>query len=122
LLFGKTRHLRKSIDPRQTLVAPALTASEELTAVMEVAVAFDLDETTERYPPQESSGYVEDEAEQARSKSDILIEIAQKLQEARSEARGLNDKLFLYFIDMAIYHACEVLENQSDLGEREKWN
>jgi hypothetical protein len=121
-LFGKTRHSQRSIDPRQTLVAPVLTAPEELVLAMEVAMAFDLDETMVRHPLQDSSVYVEDEAEQARSQGDLLIDVTHKLQEARSEATGLNDKLFLYFIDMAIFHACEVLANQSDLGEHEKWN
>ena len=54
--------------------------------------------------------------------ADIFADVAIKLQEARSEARGLNDKLLLYFIDMAVFHACETLTNQSDLGEREKWS
>jgi hypothetical protein len=89
---------------------------------MEVAVTFDLDETVEQFPIQESSVYVEDRAEQTRSRSDLLTEVTHKLQEARSDARGLNDKLFLYFIDMAIFHACDMLTNQSDLGEQEKWN
>jgi hypothetical protein len=89
---------------------------------LEVAVTFDLDETVEQSPIQESPAFVEDQAEQAGSQSDLLIQVTHKLQDARSEARGLNDKLFLYFIDMAIFHACETLMNQSDLGEREKWN
>ncbi len=66
--------------------------------------------------------YVEDLGRQARSQTDILMDVTNKLQEARLEARGLNDKLFLYFIDMAIFHACEMLTNQSDLGEQEKWS
>jgi hypothetical protein len=89
---------------------------------MEVAVTFDLDETVEQFPIQESSVYVEDRAEQTGSRSDLLTEVTHKLQEARSDARRLNDKLFLYFIDMAIFHACDMLTNQSDLGEHEKWN
>ncbi len=59
---------------------------------------------------------------QTRTQADILADVTIKLQEARSEARGLNDKLLLYFIDMAVFHACETLTNQSDLGEREKWS
>ena len=59
---------------------------------------------------------------QTRSQADILQDVADKLQGARWEARELNDKLLQYFIDMAIFHACETLTNQSDLGEREKWN
>jgi hypothetical protein len=89
---------------------------------MEFAVTFDLDESVEQSPIQDSPAYVEDQAEQAGSRSDLLIQVTHKLQEARSEATGLKDKLFLYFIDMAIFHACETLTNQSDLGEREKWN
>jgi hypothetical protein len=53
---------------------------------------------------------------------DLLLDVTNRLQEARCDAQELNDKLFLYFMDMAIYHACDRLANQSELGEREKWN
>jgi hypothetical protein len=83
---------------------------------------FDLDAGTEQSFIQESPVYVEDRASQARTQMDILLDVTNKLQEARCEAQDLNDKLFLYFMDMALYHACEKLTNQSDLGEQEKWN
>ena len=83
---------------------------------------FDLDASTEHSLIQESPVYVEDRVSQARSQMDILLDVTNKLQEARCDAQDLNDKLFLYFMDMALYHACERLTNQSDLGEREKWN
>jgi hypothetical protein len=83
---------------------------------------FDLDASTEHALVQESPVYVEDPASQARSQMDILLDVTNKLQQARCDAQNLNDKLFLYFMDMALYHACERLTNQSDLGEREKWN
>ena len=54
--------------------------------------------------------------------TDHLTGITNKLGEARLEAEELNDKFFLYLIDMAIFHAHEVLEHQSDLGEHEKWS
>jgi hypothetical protein len=100
-----------------------MTAAGEIrVGTMEVAVTFDLDESTEQLLVLESPVYVEDQVTQTRSQTDILQDVTNKLQEARWEARELNDKCLLYFIDMAIYHACEILTNQSDLGEREKWN
>jgi hypothetical protein len=51
-----------------------------------------------------------------------LTGITNKLGEARLEAEELNDKFFLYLIDVAIFHAHEMLEHQSDLGEHEKWS
>jgi hypothetical protein len=56
------------------------------------------------------------------SQTDNLVDVTNKLAEARVEAEELNDKLFLYLIDLAIFHAHEVLESQSDLGEHEKWS
>ena len=55
-------------------------------------------------------------------KSDILADVTNKLGEARVEAKELNDRLLLYMIDVAIFHAHEMLERQSDLGEHEKWS
>jgi hypothetical protein len=54
--------------------------------------------------------------------TDHLTGITNKLGEARLEAEELNDKFFLYLIDVAIFHAHEMLEHQSDLGEHEKWS
>lgn len=54
--------------------------------------------------------------------TDHLTDIAIKLGEARLEAEELNDKFFLYLIDVAIFHAHEMRERQSDLGEHEKWS
>jgi hypothetical protein len=54
--------------------------------------------------------------------TDCLTGITNKLGEARLEAEELNDKFFLYLIDVAIFHAHEMLEHQSDLGEHEKWS
>ena len=55
-------------------------------------------------------------------KTDTLFDITNKLGEVRLEAKGLNDRLFLYMIDLAIFHAHEMIERQSDLGEHEKWS
>jgi hypothetical protein len=55
-------------------------------------------------------------------RTDPLAGITNKLGEARLEAEELNDKFFLYLIDVAIFHAHEMLEHQSDLGEHEKWS
>jgi hypothetical protein len=54
--------------------------------------------------------------------ADTLVDITDKLAQARLQAEGLNDKLFLYLIDTAIFHAQEVLEKQTELVEREKWS
>ncbi len=85
-------------------------------------MSLNLDESRAQLLIEEYHVYVEDLERQARSPADILADVTNKLQEARLQARGLNDKLFLYFIDMAIFHACEKLTDQSDLGEREKWS
>ncbi len=85
-------------------------------------MSLNLDESREQLLIEEYRVYGEELERQARSQADILMDVTNKLQEARLEARELNDKLFLYFIDMAIFHACEMLTNQSDLGEREKWS
>jgi hypothetical protein len=106
----------------ETLVAPALPAPRKIRVGITEVAMFDLDASTEHSLIQESPVYVEDRVSQARSQTDILLDVTNKLQEARCDAQDLNDKLFLYFMDMALYHASERLTNQSDLGEREKWN
>jgi hypothetical protein len=78
--------------------------------------------STEHSLVQESPVYVEDQAGQTRSQMDILLDVINKLQDVRSDAQDLNDKLFVYFIDMALYHACERLADQSDQGKRNKWD
>ena len=85
-------------------------------------MSLNLDESRAQLLIEEYRVYVDDLERKAKSQADTLINVANKLQEARLEARGLNDKLFLYIIDMAIFYACEKLANQSDLGEREKWS
>jgi len=80
-------------------------------------VSLNLDESREQLLIEEYRVYGEELERQARSQADILMDVTNKLQEARLEARELNDKLFLYFIDMAIFHACEMLTNQSDLAQ-----
>jgi hypothetical protein len=88
---------------------------------MEATMSFDFDQSREQLLVLESPVYVEEQGGKTRSRTDILQDVTHKLQ-ARWEAQELNDKLFLYFMDMAIFHACEMLTNQSDLGEQEKWN
>jgi hypothetical protein len=90
--------------------------------IMEVSVSVDLDQNREQIMIEYSRPYVEDHELQPRNRTDILTDVAEKLQETRLQAFGLNDKLFLYFIDMAIFHASEMLTNQPDLGEQEKWS
>ena len=85
-------------------------------------VSLNLDESRAQLLIEEYRVYVEELERQARYQADTLIDITNKLQEVRLQARGLNDRLFLYFIDMAIFHASEKLTNQSDLGEQEKWS
>ena len=85
-------------------------------------MSLNLDESRAHLPIEEHRVYAEELENQTRTQADILTDVTIKLQEARSEAQGLNDKLLLYSIDMAVFHACETLTNQSDLGEREKWS
>jgi hypothetical protein len=85
-------------------------------------MSLNLEESRAQLPIEEYRMYVEELEEQASSQADILLDITNNLQEVRLQAQVLNGKLFLYFIDMAIFHACEKLTNQSDLGEREKWS
>jgi hypothetical protein len=54
--------------------------------------------------------------------TDNLVAVTDKLAQARRQAEQLNDRMFLYLIDVAMSHAHEVLEKQSDLGERDKWS
>jgi hypothetical protein len=54
--------------------------------------------------------------------TDNLVDVTDKLAQARLQAEQLNDRMFLYLIDVAILHAHEVLEKRSDLGERDKWS
>jgi hypothetical protein len=85
-------------------------------------MSLNLHQSREQLPIEEYRVHVKERENQTRTQADNLVDVTNKLQEARSEARGLNDKLLLYFIDMAIFYACETLANQSDLGEREKWS
>jgi hypothetical protein len=84
-------------------------------------VSSDVNESMEQLLIRESPVYVENQGTRSRTQIDILTGVTEILQGARWEARGLNDKQLLYFIDMALFHAWEVLTNESDLGEREKW-
>jgi hypothetical protein len=87
----------------------------------EVPMVFDLRENHEQIPRQEFEAAIAEQGRQTSLQTDTLIDVADKLGEARQEAQGLNDRLFLYLIDAAIFHACEKLTKQSDLGEQEKW-
>jgi hypothetical protein len=88
----------------------------------EVALSFNLDGSREQILRREIPVNIEDQARQTRSQTDTLMDVADKLGEARLEAQGLNDRSLLYLINVAIFQAYETLTNQSDLGEREKWN
>lgn len=48
------------------------------------------------------------------SSTDILVEVTYKLGAARSAAQRLPDRDLLYFIDMAIFQACETLSSVRD--------
>lgn len=84
-------------------------------------MVFRLREKQEQILSQESEVNTSEQTRQTRLQTDALIEVTDKLGEARHEAEGLNDRLFLYLIDVALFHACEMLTKQSDLGEQEKW-
>ncbi len=88
---------------------------------MEVALSFDLDKSSEQTMRQEFISDIEERVRQTRSQTHVLIDVADKLREARLEARALNDRSLLYLIDRAIFQAYEALTIQSDLGERDKW-
>jgi hypothetical protein len=83
---------------------------------------FDLDESKAQILGREYKINIGYEGIPVRAQTDTLVDVTIKLAEARLEAEELNDKLFLYLIDLAIFHAHEVLEKQSDLGEHEKWS
>jgi hypothetical protein len=48
------------------------------------------------------------------SSTDVLVEVTYKLGAARSAAQRLPDRDLLYFIDMAIFQACEMLSSVRD--------
>ena len=54
--------------------------------------------------------------------TDTLVDVSDKLAQARLQAEQLNDRPFLYLIDVVMLYAHEMLEKQSDLGEHEKWS
>lgn len=49
-----------------------------------------------------------------RSKSDVLVEVAFKLESARSTALDSCDRAIVYFIDMAMLQVCESLSSKTD--------
>jgi hypothetical protein len=51
------------------------------------------------------------------SSMDILTEVTYKLGAARSAAQRLLDRDLVYFIDMAIFQACEMLSSVRDTTE-----
>jgi hypothetical protein len=83
---------------------------------------FQFSENKEQMLARKYVGNIRSDRIPIQCRSDILVDVANKLGEARVEARGLNDRLLLYMIDVAIFHAHEMLERQSDLGEHEKWS
>jgi hypothetical protein len=82
---------------------------------------FGSPENQEQILSEEFEANITEQVGQSCVQANTLIGVADKLDEARQEAQGLNDRLFLYLIDVAIFHACEKLAKQSDLGEQEKW-
>ena len=74
---------------------------------MEVVVSFDLDEREEQVLIEPSHKHIKDQ---------LLMGVTDKLQEARLQALEVNDRLFIYLIDVAIFYACETLTNHPDLG------
>jgi hypothetical protein len=84
-------------------------------------MVFDLRENPQQTPNQEFEASFAEQGRQSSPQTDALIDVTDKLGQAREEAEGLNDRLFLYLIDVALFHACEKLTKQSDLGEQERW-
>ncbi len=79
-------------------------------------------ENKEQILNQEYVANIDSDGMPIQRQADTLVDVTNKLGEVRVEAEGLNDRLFLYMIDLAIFHAHEMLERQSDLGEHEKWS
>ena len=50
-----------------------------------------------------------DNQHEVRSEGDILVEVGDALGKIREIAQESRDKMLLYFIDMAIFQACESL-------------
>jgi hypothetical protein len=48
------------------------------------------------------------------SKIDCLIEVANKLREARALGERCSDRALVYFIDMTIAHVCDSLDARSE--------
>ncbi len=48
------------------------------------------------------------------TKIDHLIEVANKLKEARTLGERCSDRALLYFIDMTIAHVCDALDSHSE--------
>ena len=48
------------------------------------------------------------------TKVDCLIEVANKLREARALGERCSDRALLYFIDMTIAHVCDFLDLRSE--------
>jgi hypothetical protein len=51
---------------------------------------------------------------ESRTQLDALRDVIHGLKEARVDAEKLNDELLLYFIDMAIRHASNILIDRLD--------
>jgi hypothetical protein len=83
---------------------------------------FQVNQNTEQILAHEYAKNVGSDRTPIQRQRDVLVDVTNKLGELRVEAKGLNDRLFLYMIDVAIFHAHEMLERQSDLGEHEKWS
>jgi hypothetical protein len=83
---------------------------------------FDLLDSNEQILNQEYKINIGQAELSDRAQTNTLTDVTNKLGQARLQAGRLNDKLFLYLIDVAIFHAHEMLEKQSDLGEHEKWS
>ena len=51
------------------------------------------------------------------TKIDCLVEVAKKLEEARTLAEACSDRALLYFLDMTIVHVCDSLESYQEREE-----
>jgi hypothetical protein len=56
----------------------------------------------------------------AVSEMDALVEVAMAVKTARCIAEACPDPVLLYFLDMAIFHACESLDSIASAEVAEK--
>jgi hypothetical protein len=104
------------------LFIPVTTQGKFNAGLAEDLSMFNLNEAGGQIPIHEHRFSIGSDRISTHPHAATLVDVTAKLARARRQAEGLNDKLFLYLIDTAIFHAHEVLDKQTELGEHEKWS